>query len=75
LPTTSPHPHAGLLLMDFLLDPDGGQPILASLDYGSQLRNPGFETWSATEGLTAAQYEQRYSGWEKLMQQTLQARR
>ena len=73
LPSTSAHPHAALLFLDFLLDPDGAQALLADLDYGSPLRNPGFALWYPSAGITAAQYEERYTRWERLMRQTFRA--
>ena len=60
------HPHAALLLVDFLLGPEG-QKILEKFKYGSATKDYGFNRWYPEAGLTLDQYEQQLMKWEKLM--------
>ena len=61
------HPHAALLMVDFLLGPDG-QKTLEKFKYGSVTKGYGFKRWYPETGLTSEQYERELSKWEKLMQ-------
>ena len=61
------HPHAALLMVDFLLGPDG-QKILGNFRYGSASKDYGFKRWYPEAGLTHERYEQELMKWEKLMQ-------
>ena len=63
---TTCHPHAALLLVDFLLGPDG-QKILERFKYGSAAKDYGFNRWYPEAGLTNDQYERQLIKWEKLM--------
>jgi iron(III) transport system substrate-binding protein len=60
------HPHAALLMVDFLLGPDG-QKILEKFKYGSASKNYGFKRWYPEAGLTSERYERELSKWEGLM--------
>ena len=62
-----PHPHAALLMVDFLLGPDG-QKILEKFKYGSASKDYGFKRWYPEAGLTNYHYERELTKWEKLMQ-------
>ena len=64
--TQPAHPHAALLLVDFLLGPDG-QKILERFKYGSAAKDYGFNRWYPEAGLTNDQYERQLIKWEKLM--------
>ncbi len=61
-----PHPHAALLLADFLLSPEG-QAVLEKFYYGSATKTQGFNKWRPERGLTTAKYEKDLLGWEKLL--------
>jgi iron(III) transport system substrate-binding protein len=61
-----PHPHAALLMADFLLSPDG-QGILESFYYGSATKDQGFKKWRPEHGLTADKHEKNLLHWEKLL--------
>ncbi|MBI4529677.1 MAG: extracellular solute-binding protein [Deltaproteobacteria bacterium] len=61
-----PHSHAALLMVDFLLGPDG-QAILEKYKYGSATKDYGFKRWYDGKGLTTEQYEQEVMKWEKLL--------
>ena len=61
-----PHPHAALLMADFLLSPDG-QSVLEKYYYGSGAKDYGFKKWRPEHGLTTDQYEKDLLRWEKLL--------
>ena len=60
----APHPHAALLLADFILG-EGGQKVLAEYEYGSPLKEYGFKRWYPEQGLTTDQYEKLDARWNK----------
>ncbi len=61
-----PHPHAALLMADFLLSPDG-QQVLEKYYYGSGAKDYGFKKWRPERGLTTDQYEKELARWDKLL--------
>ena len=61
-----PHPHAALLMADFLLSPDG-QSVLEKNFYGSGAKDHGFKKWRPEHGLTTDQYEKELLRWDKLL--------
>ena len=61
-----PHPHAALLMADFLLSPDG-QGVLEKYYYGSGAKDYGFKKWRPEHGLTTDQYEKDLDRWDKLL--------
>lgn len=61
-----PHPHAALLMADFLLSPEG-QKVLEKYYYGSGAKDYGFNKWRAEHGLTTEQYEKDLERWDKLL--------
>lgn len=61
-----PHPHAALLMADFLLSPDG-QALLEKYYYGSGAKDYGFKKWRPEHGLTTDQYEKDLERWDKLL--------
>ena len=63
----APHPHAALLMVDFLLGAEG-QSVLAKFKYGSASKDYGFKKWYFTAGLSADQLERQATQWEKLVQ-------
>jgi iron(III) transport system substrate-binding protein len=68
LPTQAPHPHAAVLLVDFVLSPDG-QKILEHYEYGSPSKEYGFKRWYPEQGLSTAQYEKENTRWEKVLRE------
>jgi iron(III) transport system substrate-binding protein len=60
----APHPHAALLMADFILG-EGGQKILAQYEYGSPSKEYGFKRWYPEQGLTTEQYEKLDARWNK----------
>jgi iron(III) transport system substrate-binding protein len=63
-----PHPHAALLLADYLLGPEG-QSVLEKYEYGSATKNLGFKRWRPDHGIVTEKYEKELEGWEKLLKQ------
>jgi len=61
-----PHPHAALLMADFLLSPDG-QAVLEKHFYGSGAKDHGFKKWRPEHGLTTDLYEKELLRWDKLL--------
>lgn len=61
-----PHPHAALLMADFLLSPEG-QGVLAKFYYGSAMKTQPFKKWRPEHGLTTEQYEKKLSHWDDLL--------
>src|SRR6476619_7372799 len=61
-----PHPHAALLMADFLLSTDG-QQVLEKYYYGSGAKDYGFKKWRPEHGLTTDQYEKELERWDKLL--------
>ena len=60
----APHPHAALLMADFILG-EGGQKVLEQYEYGSPLKEYGFKRWYPEQGLTTEQYEKLDTRWNK----------
>jgi iron(III) transport system substrate-binding protein len=63
-----PHPHAALLLADYLLGPEG-QAVLEKFEYGSAAKNLGFKRWRPDHGIVTEKYEKELEGWEKLLKE------
>lgn len=68
LAAQAPHPHAAILLLDFILGPEA-QKILEKLEYGHASIDYGFKRWYPERGLTTAQYEKENAKWEKLLRE------
>jgi iron(III) transport system substrate-binding protein len=60
----APHPHAAVLMADFILGPEG-QKILEKLEFGSPSKDFGFKRWYPESGLNTAQYDKEASRWQK----------
>ena len=63
-----PHPHAALLLADYLLGPEG-QAVLEKFEYGSASKNLGFKRWRPDHGIATDKYEKELERWEKLLKE------
>ena len=61
----APHPHAALLLTDFILG-EGGQKVLEQYEYGNPTKDYGFKRWYPEQGLTTEQYEKLDEKWNKV---------
>jgi len=64
----APHPHAALLLADFILSPEG-QKILEDLQFGSPTKDFGFKRWYPEAGLNTAQYDKEATAWQKALRE------
>ena len=62
----SPHPHAALLLADFILGP-GGQKVLEEFEYGNPAKDYGFKRWYPEQGLSADQIDALEGKWRATM--------
>jgi iron(III) transport system substrate-binding protein len=58
----APHPHAALLLADFILGA-GGQKVLEQYEYGNPTKNYGFKRWYPEQGLSAEQIDKLEEKW------------
>jgi iron(III) transport system substrate-binding protein len=63
-----PHPHAALLMADYLLGPEG-QAVLEKFEYGSAAKNLGFKRWRPDHGVATDKYEKDLERWEKLLKE------
>lgn len=63
-----PHPHAALLMVNFLLGPEG-QSILEKFEYGSASKKLGFTRWRPEYGSTTEKFEKDLERWEKLLKE------
>lgn len=62
----APHPHAALLLADFILGP-GGQKVLEQYEYGNPTKDYGFKRWYPEQGLTAEQIDKLEEKWRNTL--------
>lgn len=63
------HPHAALLLVDFLISPDGQKMFTETFAYGSGAKSYGFEKFYPEKGLTTDEYADRVEKWMRLMKE------
>jgi len=63
------HPHAGLLLLDFLISPEGQKMFGETFAYGSGAKQYGFEKFYPERGLTTDEYADRVEKWMRLMRE------
>lgn len=61
-----PHPHAALLMADYLLGPEG-QAVLEKYQYGNGAKDYGFKKWRPEHGMATEKYETELARWEKLL--------
>ena len=61
------HPYGALLLVDFLLSPDGQKMLIDTFKHGSATKEYGFKRWYPEEELTTAQYDQAMDKWQKIV--------
>lgn len=64
----APHPHAALLMADFILSADG-QKILEDLQFGSPAKDFGFNRWYPEAGLNSEQYDKEATRWQKVLRE------
>ena len=64
----APHPHAAVLMADFILSPEG-QKILEDLQFGSPAKDFGFKRWYPEAGLNTEQYDKEATKWQKVLRE------
>ena len=64
----APHPHAAVLMADFILSPEG-QKILENLEFGNPSKEMGFKRWYPEGGLNTAQYDKEATAWQKALRE------
>lgn len=64
----APHPHAAVLMADFILSPEG-QKILEDLQFGSPAKDFGFKRWYPEAGLNTDQYDKEATKWQKVLRE------
>lgn len=64
----APHPHAAVLMADFILSPEG-QKILENLEFGNPSKDFGFKRWYPEAGLNTAQYDKEATNWQKALRE------
>ncbi len=62
------HPHAAVLMVDFLLSPKG-QKVFQELEFGSASKEVGFKRWYPESRLSTAQYDEQSIRWERLLRE------
>jgi len=62
----APHPHAALLLIDFIIG-DEGQEILQSFYYGVAWKDYPFKRYYPERGLSVREYNRALKKWNKLL--------
>jgi hypothetical protein len=62
----APHPHAALLLADFVLGP-AGQKIYGDLDFASPTKDLGFKRFYPENGFTSLEYDAQLERRLKLL--------
>jgi iron(III) transport system substrate-binding protein len=63
---TAPHPHAALLLADFILSPRG-RKIFGEIDFANPAKDSGLNRYYPERGLTSSQYDDQMNHWLKLL--------
>ena len=64
----APHPHAALLLADFILG-EGGQKVLEQYEYGNPTKDYGFKRWYPEQGLSAEQIDKLEGRWRATLRE------
>ena len=64
----APHPHAALLLADFILG-EGGQKVLEQFEYGNPTKDYGFKRWYPEQGLSAEQIDKLEERWRRALRE------
>jgi iron(III) transport system substrate-binding protein len=65
---SAPHPHAALLLADFILG-EGGQKVLETYEYGNPTKDYGFKRWYPEQGLSAEQIDKLEEKWRSTLRE------
>jgi ABC-type glycerol-3-phosphate transport system substrate-binding protein len=63
----TPHPHAALLLIDFLLSPEGQKILAEKFGYGSPRKDYRSKSWYPEQSLTTYDYAPTIERWNKVI--------
>ena len=65
----SPHPHATLLFIDFMIGPEGQKLFAEKYGYGTARKESGFKRWYPEQGLSTYEYANTVEKWNKILLQ------
>jgi iron(III) transport system substrate-binding protein len=65
----TPHPHAALLFIDFMIGPEGQKLFSEKYGYGSPRKEYGFKRWYPEQGLSTYDYANTIERWNKVLLQ------
>lgn len=65
----TPHPHAALLFIDYMIGPEGQKLFSEKFGYGSPRKEYGFKRWYPEQGLSTYDYANTLERWNKLLLQ------
>lgn len=65
----TPHPHAALLFIDFMIGPEGQKIFSEKYGYGSPRKEHGFRRWYPEQGLSSYEYANTIERWNKVLLQ------
>jgi iron(III) transport system substrate-binding protein len=65
----SPHAHAALLFIDFMIGPEGQKLFAEKYGYGTARKESGFKRWYPEQGLSTYEYANTVEKWNKLLLQ------
>jgi iron(III) transport system substrate-binding protein len=65
----TPHPHAALLFIDFMIGPEGQKLFGEKYGYGSPRKELGFKRWYPEQGLSSYDYANTIERWNKVLLQ------
>lgn len=68
LPISAPHPHAAVLLIDFMLSPRC-RPSSRRVNKAARLKITVLKRWYPEEGMNSEQYDKASTQWEKLLRE------
>ena len=65
----TPHPHAALLFIDYMIGSEGQKLFSEKFGYGSPRKEYGFKRWYPEQGLSTYDYANTLERWNKLLLQ------
>src|ERR1051325_9152705 len=65
----TPHPHAALLFIDFMVGPEGQKLFTEKYGYGSPRKEYGLNRWHPEQGLSTYDYANLIDKWNKILLQ------
>jgi iron(III) transport system substrate-binding protein len=65
----TPHPHAAMLFIDFMIGPEGQKLFSEKFGYGSPRKEHPFKRWYPEQGLSSYEYANTIEKWNKILLQ------